>query len=62
MGELPTKVEEELKWFKSIEPQSHWKPNEEQLSSLGRFIEGVYGCVDFANIKSLYNDLKNFES
>lgn len=43
-------------WLKSLKP--HWKPSEEQLSSLGRFIEGVYGCVDFTNIKSLYNELK----
>jgi hypothetical protein len=46
------------KRLKSIKP-NHWKPSEEQITSLGRFIEGVYGCVDFMNIKSLYNDLKN---
>ena len=49
---------EMIDWLKSIKP-NNWKPSEEQLSSLGRFIEGVYGCVDFVNIKSLYNDLKN---
>jgi hypothetical protein len=46
-----------INWLKSIKP-NHWKPSKEHLSSLGRFIEGVYGCVDFTNIKSLYNELK----
>ena len=48
---------DQIDWLKSIKP-NHWKPSDEQLSSLGRFIEGVYGCVDFMNIKSLYNELK----
>ena len=57
MGELPTKVEEELNWLKSIELQSHWKPSEEQMEALFE--------AKLASIKNreyflglLYEDLK----
>ena len=57
MGELPTKVEEELNWFKSIEPKSHWKPSDEQMEALFE--------AKLASIKNreyflglLYEDLK----
>lgn len=56
MGELPTKVEEELEWLKSIEP-NHWKPSEEQMEALFE--------AKLASIKNreyflglLYEDLK----
>ena len=62
MGELPTKVEEELEWLKSVELQSHWKPSEEQLKTLWDaivYVEDnnsnfVGGCM----LESLYKDLK----
>jgi predicted phosphohydrolase len=38
MGELPTKVEEELNWLKSLSPQSHWKPTGEHMEYLAKAI------------------------
>lgn len=42
MGELPTKVEEELNWFKSIyhkvKLQTTWKPSEEQIKILDEIL------------------------
>ena len=57
MGELPTKVEEELKWFKSIEPQSHWKPSEEQMEAL---FEAKLASINNREyfLGLLYEDLK----
>jgi uncharacterized protein len=39
-----------IDWLKSLRPQPHWKPSEEQLEILGRFNDPV--------LKSLYQDLK----
>ena len=57
MGELPTKVEEELKWFKSIEPKSHWKPSEEQMEAL---FEAKLASINNREyfLGLLYEDLK----
>ena len=33
MGELPTKVEEELEWLKSLKP-NHWKPSKQNIKDL----------------------------
>jgi hypothetical protein len=34
MGELPTKVEEELNWLKSLKERYTWKPSKEQIIAL----------------------------
>ena len=58
MGELPTKVEEELEWLKSVELQSHWKPSEEQMKHLKSISVGWHPSLDDCRIlSSLYNDL-----
>ena len=50
-------TESNRKWLKSLRPQPHWKPSEEQLDALlaSYSDEGVY---DYDVLKSLYNDLK----
>lgn len=59
MGELPTKVEEELKWFKSIEPKSHWKPSKEQMDELKDVIDFLKSNnILEKEMETLYNDLK----
>ena len=52
-------------WLKSLKPQNHWKPSEEQINSLNYFIK-LWGKSDeqleyvkiFNDVKSLYNELK----
>lgn len=60
MGELPTKVEEELNWLKSLNPQSQWKPSDEQMSILWDALCTLkhenYKHLEI--VKSLYQDLK----
>lgn len=48
-------------WLKSLKPQPHWKPTEEQMETLDLLHTNYVRCDDWdmANkIKSLYNDLK----
>lgn len=60
MGELPIKVEEELEWLKSIEPNNwNWKPSEEQMAVLKNAIHFYGKTVGKEVLESLYNDLKN---
>ena len=44
-----TNYEELFSWLKSLRPQPHWKPSEEQMEILSRFNDPV--------LKSLYYDL-----
>ncbi len=53
----------ELNWLKSLRPQSHWKPSDEQMHAF----EQVYDWYNnfFApseTLTSLYNDLKKLKS
>lgn len=46
------------KWLKSIKPQNHWKPSEEQLVAI------KFCCANFEEydaLRSLYNDLKTLK-
>lgn len=53
--------EEVIDWLKSIKPQNHWKPSEEQMEALVRCLyEDIHQDKElYAKIESLYNDLKN---
>ena len=46
-----------IDWLKSIKPQNHWKPTDEQMEALNDAINCYHGnyCV---TLESLYNDLK----
>lgn len=48
-----------IDWLKSLKPQSHWKPTEEQMQTLhAQTIEGAVSYpVDVRILISLYNDL-----
>jgi len=46
-------------WLKSLRPQSHWKPSEEQVEALGMFVQEYYPHNKL--LKSLYNDLKQLK-
>ena len=61
----PALREEQMEWLmnrlKSLRPQPHWKPSEEQMVNLAATIDalrkdGYNNIADF--LKSLYNDLK----
>lgn len=44
-------------WLKSLRPQPHWKPSEEQMDALLWCVEHL-GIADNHVLESLYNDLK----
>jgi hypothetical protein len=48
-------------WLKSLRPQPHWRPSEEQIYSLGTVVKGsgdcAVGSVEY-NLKELYEQLK----
>lgn len=46
IGELPTKVEEELNWLKSLKDRYIWKPSEEQMKVL-RYLDKGTPLNDF---------------
>ena len=45
-------------WLKSLKPQNHWKPSEEQLNALKQCIGGYYSEEADKKLESLYDDLK----
>ena len=50
MGELPTEVEEELKWLKSLRPQPRveWsKEDKEKLTMCCKFLHNASVCIDY---------------
>ena len=54
---------DEIDWLKSLRPQPHWKPSEEQMEALDKIIGYTLGDKrfypqDLPVIESLYNDLK----
>ena len=56
-----------IDWLKSLKPQTHWKPSEEQMEALKYFISFhedharslTTKWEEFKNLESLYNDLKS---
>ena len=45
-------------WLKSLRPQPHWKPSEEQMDSLHNAIVRCKGYYDTIYLPELYEDLK----
>lgn len=55
-----TSYDHEIAWLKSLRPQSHWKPSEEQMDALKSklpIIKGTGNNVD-SILESLYEQLK----
>lgn len=58
--------DKEIAWLKSLRPQPHWKPNEEQMEAFKGYIEGfqaraeaaVGGWNNFDVMIRLYEQLK----
>ena len=55
-------LENEYNWLKSLKPQQHWKPSEEQMQAL-KYVVDYFGeltehFAEYNEIKSLYDDLK----
>lgn len=51
-------VEKERDWLKSIRPQSHWKPSEEQMEALKNSAYGTYQNGDGPALRELYEQLE----
>lgn len=51
-----TSYDREIDWLKSLRPQPHWKPSEEQMSALQ--IAAIESKTDFKTLTSLLVDLK----
>lgn len=48
----------EIDWLKSLRPQSHWKPSEEQIEALKNVAFGNYQNGDGPVLRGLYEQLK----
>jgi hypothetical protein len=48
-----------VNWLKSIKPQKHWKPSEEQLRAIINSAQGLYQCKEKEVLLDLYEQLKN---
>ena len=59
MGELPTKVEDELKWLKSFRPQKPMKPSDEQMKALKEACDKRWEPDGLDPLYTLYEQLKN---
>jgi hypothetical protein len=51
-------TEEQQNWLKSLRPQNHWKPSEEQIKALYDAVFENWETMDIDSLESLYNDLK----
>lgn len=48
-----------IPWLKSLRPQPHWKPSEDQIQVIYTVLKSEWGCVtDRACLIGLVNDLK----
>ena len=47
--------EQDIDWLKSLRPQNHWKPSDEQMMAL------LYHCSNGSVLSSLYNDLNKLK-
>ena len=58
-----------INWLKSLRPQSHWKPSDEQMQHLSEVVHeakykndiSVGGCSAYMPLASLYLDLKKLK-
>jgi hypothetical protein len=51
-------TEMQISWLKSLRPQTHWKPSEEQMRALKKMFYGKpTGSAELNSLESLYNDL-----
>ncbi len=56
------KSEDMVSWLKSLRPQPHWKPSEEQMNSLLWVIENANKSVEVnCELNSLYEQLKKLQ-
>lgn len=54
--ELKKKI---FNWLRSLHPQPHWKPSDEQMEALKRVFYNRPICsAELNNLESLYNDIK----
>ena len=51
-------IEKDVDWLKSLRPQPHWKPSEEQMKALDMAIGQVWTIQDKDRLLSLYRELK----
>lgn len=51
-------IEDCIKWIKSLRPQHHWKPTEEQLRDLKLIASQNAANMLGNNLVNLYNDLQ----
>jgi len=52
------RIEKLKNWLKYLQPQSHWKPSEEQMAALSSAMGDSTSTHYSATLHSLYNDLK----
>ena len=59
---VPKQYDAEITWLKSLRPQPHWKPSEEQMDALRESVSFWRGATDKSPrvniLESLYTDLK----
>lgn len=56
-------TQEEQNWLKSLKPEYHWKPSEEQMNALDKAKNNPANYYDIRlGLQSLYNDLKKLKS
>ena len=51
-------MQESLNWLKSLRPQPHWKPSEEQMDELEKVSSGNTCAFNYEILRKLYDDLK----
>lgn len=51
--------EQTIDKLKSLKPQNHWKPSEEQLRAIINCVQGLYQCKEKGVLLDLYEQLKN---
>jgi len=56
--DYPINCEALLSWLKSLRPQPHWKPSEEQMEALEMASRKWFGEDSVRNLSALYEDLK----
>ena len=56
--EMQTDYNQMIEWLKSLKPQPHWKPTEEQLGVLQTAMRDYSYSREYYIIESLYNDIK----
>ena len=55
--------DKEISFLKSLRPQSHWKPSDEQMECLlSEVTAWTKGCPKQKVLESLYNDLKKLKA